>query len=273
MQCSTDFIIASPTVTSHFWRIQLLGSLYNAILLLCTHAQSCVYCIQSRHARGHGHVASSHSIMSINDHASTCVSLDAFRYLAMHGLAVFFYNPVLYSGNLIIRTSFIRHLDYSDTLNSSKYINMHAQRVWPMTFWGCGHSWSRSLKAEETYPGQDWPTCIVVWTLLTMIILYRYCFKTRHHISGEKTKHYSYPDYFTYPVCQHQGCGQRGLDNRGCTCTVIAKGFMSLLVVTGVTQLCDHALNHSAVVHFPYSVHAFIYRQLKKVTQTSIKSN
>ena len=60
----------------------------------------------------------------------------------------------------------------------------------------------------------DWP----VWTLLTMIVLYyRYRLKTRHHISGEKTKHFSYPDYFTCPVCQHQGCGQRGPDNRGCT--------------------------------------------------------
>ena len=53
-----------------------------------------------------------------------------------------------------------------------------------------------------------------------MIILYRYRLKIRHHISGEKTKHFSYPDYFTYPVCQHQGCGQRGPDNQGCTVSV-----------------------------------------------------
>ena len=41
-----------------------------------------------------------------------------------------------YSGTSIIRTSFIQHLDYPDMLNSAKYINTHAQRAWPMTFWG-----------------------------------------------------------------------------------------------------------------------------------------
>ena len=86
----------------------------------------------------------------------------------------------LYSGTSIIQTSFIRHLNYPDMLNSAKYINTHAQRTWPMTFWGCGHISSRSL---ETYPGQNWLICVVVWTLLTMIILHRYHLKTRHHIS------------------------------------------------------------------------------------------
>ena len=32
-------------------------------------------------------------------------------------------------------------------------------------------------------------------------ILYRYRLMTRHQIFGEKTKHFSYPDNFTYPVC------------------------------------------------------------------------
>ena len=32
-------------------------------------------------------------------------------------------------------------------------------------------------------------------------------------VFDEKTKHFSYPDYFTNLVCQHQGCGQRGPDN------------------------------------------------------------
>ena len=126
----------------------------------------------------------------------------------------------LYSG-----TSFIRHLDYPDKLNSATYINTHAQRAWLMTFWGYGHSWSRSLEAAETYPGQNWLTYVVVWTLLTMLILHRYGLKTRHHISGEKTKHFSYPDCFTYPVCQHQGFGQRGPDNRGCTVDPMNNGY------------------------------------------------
>ena len=39
----------------------------------------------------------------------------------------------------------------------------------------------------------------------------------RHHKSGEKSRHFSYPDYFTYPVCQRSACGQRSPDNRGCT--------------------------------------------------------
>ena len=28
--------------------------------------------------------------------------------------------------------------------------------------------------------------------------------RRRYHKSGEKGKHFSYPDYFTYPVCQDQ---------------------------------------------------------------------
>ena len=60
----------------------------------------------------------------------------------------------LYSGTSIIQTSFIRHLDYPDMLNSAKCINTHVQRAWPMTFLGCGHGLARSLEAAETYPGQ-----------------------------------------------------------------------------------------------------------------------
>ena len=37
---------------------------------------------------------------------------------------------------------------------------------------------------------------------------------------SEKSKHLSYPDYFTYLVCQHQGCVQRGPDDRGSTVPV-----------------------------------------------------
>ena len=46
---------------------------------------------------------------------------------------------------------------------------------------------------------------------------YRYRLKARYPKSGEKSRHFSYPDYFIYPVCHDQPCGQRGPDNRGCT--------------------------------------------------------
>ena len=42
------------------------------------------------------------------------------------------------------------------------------------------------------------------------------CQETRSE-SRNKTKYFSYLDYFTYPVLQHGGHGQRCLDNRGCT--------------------------------------------------------
>ena len=123
----------------------------------------------------------------------------------------------MYSGTSIIRISFIWHLDYPDMLNSAKCINMQTQRAWPMTVWGCGYSWSRSLDAIEICPGQNWLTCVFVWMLLTVIILYRYPLKTRHHKFSEKSKHFSYSNYFTYLVYQHQGCDQRGPDNQGST--------------------------------------------------------
>ena len=38
-----------------------------------------------------------------------------------------------------------------------------------------------------------------------------------HVEKGEKSKRFSYPDYFTYPDSQHWRLGQRCPDNRGCT--------------------------------------------------------
>ena len=70
---------------------------------------------------------------------------------------------------------------------------------------------------RQFYRLQNWLTCVLLWTLLTMIMLYRYRLKARYHKSGEKSRHFSYPDYFTYPVCHDQLCGQMGPDNRGCT--------------------------------------------------------
>ena len=45
-----------------------------------------------------------------------------------------------------------------------------------------------------------------------VIILYRYGLNTRHN-----SKHFSFPDYFSYLVCQHQGCIQMGPDSSGST--------------------------------------------------------
>ena len=53
MQCYTGFILASPTVARHFQRISLLGSLQNAILLLCTHAENYARRLWAGHASWH----------------------------------------------------------------------------------------------------------------------------------------------------------------------------------------------------------------------------
>ena len=49
---------------------------------------------------------------------------------------------LFYSATSIIRTSFIRNLNYPELLQISKYISTHAHRVWPM---GCGNSRAMSL--------------------------------------------------------------------------------------------------------------------------------
>ena len=41
--------------------------------------------------------------------------------------------------------------------------------------------------------------------------------KSWHHKSGEKSKHFSYPNFFAYPNTWIAGVGQRGSDNRGWT--------------------------------------------------------
>ena len=111
VQCFIDFIVASPTVTSHFRHILVLGLLYNAILLLRAHAQSCASRIQSRHTRTHGHVASSHSIMLIDNCASACISLGRYRwYLDTYPWPCSsFYNPVLYCNHQRLRVSISGH--------------------------------------------------------------------------------------------------------------------------------------------------------------------
>ena len=49
-------------------------------------------------------------------------------------------------------------------------------------------------------------------------------FISMHIEKGEKSKHFSYPDYFTYPVSQHGRLGQRCPDNRGCTVVSLVVG-------------------------------------------------
>ena len=41
--------------------------------------------------------------------------------------------------------------------------------------------------------------------------------KSKYHESGEKSRHFSFLDYFTHPVCHDHPCQQRGPDNRSCT--------------------------------------------------------
>ena len=59
-----------------------------------------------------------------------------------------------------------------------------------------------------------------------------------HIETGEKSKHFSYPDYFTYPVSQHGRLGQRCPDNRGCT--VILD--IHILYLRAISKLQPYAL-------------------------------
>ena len=80
-------------------------------------------------------------------------------------------------------------------------------------FRGMATVWLRSLDAVETCP-TDLCTCMSAVDHYTTQILFKDYW---HHKFIEKNKKFSYPDYFTCPVCQHQGGVQRGPDNRGST--------------------------------------------------------
>ena len=56
----------------------------------------------------------------------------------------------VYSATSIIRTSYIRNLDYPDQPETRKYITTHAQKAWPMIFCGCGHRLSNELQTLQT---------------------------------------------------------------------------------------------------------------------------
>ena len=58
-----------------------------------------------------------------------------------------------------------------------------------------------------------------------------------HVEKGEKSKHFSYPDYFTYPDSQHWRLGQRCPDNRGSTVVVTFRP-SCLNVKKGFRQTC-----------------------------------
>ena len=64
----------------------------------------------------------------------------------------------LYSATSIIRTSFIPTLDYPDYLETKIYITTHAQKAWPVIYYGCGHRLSDELRTLQTYLGQNWLT-------------------------------------------------------------------------------------------------------------------
>ena len=62
---------------------------------------------------------------------------------------------------------------------------------------------------------------------------YKCRFKPGHVEKGEKGKHFSYPNYFTYPVLQHWS---RCPDNRGCT--VFAFKCSIILLLSQTCQIC-----------------------------------
>ena len=51
----------------------------------------------------------------------------------------------------------------------------------------------------------------------SLIMLYRYHLKARYHKSSKKSRHFSYADYFTYPVCPGSAYDPKGSDNQGST--------------------------------------------------------
>ncbi len=87
-----------------------------------------------------------------------------------------------------------------------------------MIFVGVVTCWVMSLRALQACLGQNWLTSVFFWTLLAMIscmgIVYRIGIINQ---LGEKRRHFELSGHFTYPVWQRSACGQRGLDNWGCT--------------------------------------------------------
>ena len=82
-----------------------------------------------------------------------------------------------------------------------------------------------------------------------------------HIEKGEKSKHFSYPDYFTYPVSRHGPLGQRCPDNRGCTVVGIFHGenFCGLLDHTACYPLSLQTITEKAYVdgHKQQNLHKF----------------
>ena len=95
------------------------------------------------------------------------------KVLLVHDPSPILWLPILVSATSIIRTSFIRTLDYPDSLETRKCITMHAQKAWPVIFCGCGHI----LWTLQNWLEQNWLTRLLFWTLLVMIMLYRYIYR------------------------------------------------------------------------------------------------
>ena len=131
--------------------------------------------------------------------------------------------------------------------------------VWPQLIEKSG--------CRRDFPGQNQLTCVLVRILLTVIILYRYRLKTRHHKFSEKSKQFSYLDYFTYPVCQHQHCVQRCPDNRGSAVSqssdLIGHHTCSCIVsVSSDNTFVTKQLGYSSKTLLPCKVWPHMIRQL-----------
>ena len=86
--------------------------------------------------------------------------------------------------------------------------------AWPLIFSRCGDCWTKALGtfAHLKNARYDRPRI-----LLELSLKYKCRFIPGHIEKGEKGKHFSYPNYFTYHLLQHWSIGQRCPDNRGCT--------------------------------------------------------
>ena len=84
-----------------------------------------------------------------------------------------------------------------------------------------------------------------------------------HIETGEKSKHFSYPDYFTYPVSQHGRLGHRCPDNRGCT--VVRRSVVPLRNAHKLLSTLTNIACGLEVKMFTYSCHRVQYRGVRYI--------
>ena len=109
------------------------------------------------------------------------------------------------------------HLDYPDSLLPRKFTCLHVYWAWPFVFSGCGHCWMKALGIFAGWKILEMTNNDAFMNSFGTLFEVKVPFYNRHIERREKTKHFSYPDYFTYLVSQHGHLGQRCLDIRGCT--------------------------------------------------------